>query len=141
MGKKTKSRKFDDENSDEDFVVKEKKKDNKRKDVIKRVKANQTVSHLKKLDGINTKDADSSSEKEKITCYLDDTDDEDDHVTGMSLMDRLHKKTSGSKVVSSITENTNIKKRPSPRACMADDSEDLESFEIERFEPGKKKNK
>lgn len=141
--KVTKSKKFDDElDSDEEFVVKETKKVVTKKVRNNVIKASQNVSNPKP----KAKPATGKSsvhqklvekEKKKAPVYnLSDSDD-DDIGTGMSLMDRLNKKTPGSALSNVLEEKANAKKRPSPRARTTEDTKDFESFEIEDFEPGK----
>lgn len=139
--KVTKSKKFDDElDSDEEFVVKETKKVVTKKVRNNVIKASQNVSNPKP----KAKPATGKSsvhqklvekEKKKAPVYnLSDSDD-DDIGTGMSLMDRLNKKTPGSALSNVLEEKANAKKRPSPRARTTEDTKDFESFEIEDFEP------
>jgi len=141
--KVSKSKKLDEElDSDEEYVLKEKKK------VITKKVTSNIEQDKRKLPNPKPK-ADSQTKKteffekvidngkKKLPMYnLSDSDDDDDIGTGMSLMDRLHKKTSGGSGMSDVLqEKLNVKKRPSPRACTASDGKDIESFEIEDFEP------
>ena len=142
--KVAKSKKFDEESdSDEEYVVKEKTKVPTKKITSNGAKASRKVPNPKpKVESQTEKRVIAEklidNGKKKTTVYnLSDSDDDDDIGTGISLMDRLHRKTSGLSTSDVQKEKLNEKKRPSPRGCTASATKDFESFEIEDFEPGK----
>lgn len=128
----------DSDDSDDDFVMKARK--TKTKGTNTRAKICQPemarrerIVPTKNPDENTAKIIDSGISKKEIPVYsIDDSDDEEE--IGISLAERLSKKTS-SALCNLTKEQDRVKKRPSPRACLDVNSVDLESFEIERFEP------
>lgn len=142
--KVTKAKKIDDDmDSDEEYVLKEKKKVLTKKVTGNGGKASQQkVLNPKpkadpKTENRTVVEKLIEDEKKKAPVYsLSDSDDDEDIGTGISLMDRLNKKT-GKPMSDGLNVKSNAKKRPSPRAHTASEPKDLESFEVEDFEPGK----